>query len=70
MEHEYLTPDEQYLTPDELVSRWKGCVKLTTLETWRVKKKGPEYIKIGQKGVLYPIQAVKEFERQHTFKTR
>ena len=50
------------LTPDELVERWKGSVKVRTLEQWRYKGIGPKYTKIGQK-VMYHLTDIEEYER-------
>lgn len=52
-----------FLTPAELAARWKGRVSVGTLRNWRGKGIGPTYTKLGGRGILYPIEAVKAFER-------
>lgn len=53
------------MTPIELVSRWRGSITLVTLATWRSRKQGPSYIKIGGR-VLYPEEAVDAWEKRRT----
>jgi hypothetical protein len=55
----------KYLTQEELLLRWKGEIKLTTLSTWRSRKLGPPYTKIGGR-VLYPVEGVEEYERRNS----
>lgn len=57
------------LTPDELVQRWRDQITLTTLSTWRSRKQGPLYTKVGGR-VLYPLHGVEEYERKRTFAGR
>jgi len=52
---------DTYLTQDELANRWRLSPR--TLERWRCKKTGPNYIKIGGR-ILYAIGDVLEHERQ------
>lgn len=54
-----------YFTPAELCARYKCAISERTLANWRSKSEGPEYTKIGGK-VLYPKQAVLEWERRRT----
>jgi hypothetical protein len=54
------------LTPEELAKRWRMDPK--TLSNWRVKGRGPEYLKLGagrNNKVLYPEDKVLAYERQH-----
>lgn len=51
------------LTIDELAVRWS--MHRGSLCNWRVKGKGPKFIKIG-KMVLYPVDEVEAFEKQNT----
>lgn len=53
-----------YLTQDELLTRWRGEIRLATLNTWRSRKQGPPYVKIGGR-VLYPLKGVEEYERRN-----
>ena len=53
-----------YLTQAELMERWRGQIQGATLNTWRSRKLGPPYVKIGGR-VLYPLRAVEEFERKN-----
>jgi hypothetical protein len=57
------------LTPAELVTRWRDCVTLVTLATWRSRKNGPPYVKVGGR-VLYPLDGVEAWEKKRTFGTR
>jgi hypothetical protein len=54
------------MTPQALVERWQGSITLVTLATWRSRKLGPRYIKIGGR-VLYPLDGVEEWEAKRTF---
>lgn len=49
------------LTEAELAARW--CISPKTLERWRSKQTGPEYLKFG-KHVRYPLEAVADYESQ------
>lgn len=55
----------EFLTPQQLAERWSMSVG--TLQNWRVKGKGPRYIKLG-KGragkVLYRLDDIVELENQ------
>ena len=53
------------LTPSELIARWKNSITAATLATWRSRKLGPAYTKIGGR-VLYPLSAVEAWERKRT----
>lgn len=58
--------DEILLTPDELVKRWKKRITVKTLSNWRAKDgAGPRFIKLGG-ATLYPLSAVKDFEKGRT----
>lgn len=50
-----------YLTPKELATRWK--MHPTSLGNWRVKGKGPRYIKLGWR-VLYLLADVEAYEKR------
>jgi hypothetical protein len=54
--------EPQFLTSRELADRWRHAIKPSTLVNWRVQKKGPRWVKVGPR-VLYPIDAVVEYER-------
>ena len=62
-----ITTASEMLSVDDLISRWRGQVKATTLATWRSRKLGPPYVKVGGR-VLYPAKAVEEYERRNTRK--
>lgn len=55
----------QYLTPTELAARYKGRITVRTLANWRSTKNGPRFTKIGGR-VLYPVDAVIEWEKSRT----
>lgn len=56
----------KFLTTRQLAERWAGHFKIGTLNNWRSKRprQGPEFAKFGGK-VLYPIEAVERYEREH-----
>lgn len=56
--------DTKYLTADEVVKRYRSEVSAGTLRNWRAQRVGPPFIKIG-KSVLYPIQALDEWDKQN-----
>ena len=58
--------EPRLLTPQALADRWQGQISLVTLATWRSRKLGPRYIKIGGR-VLYPLDGVEELEKKRTF---
>ena len=60
------TEQVRLLTPQALVERWQGAITLVTLSTWRSRKLGPAYIKIGGR-VLYREDAVAAWEAKRTF---
>jgi len=51
-----------YLTPEQLAARWSYSVR--TLANWRVKGTGPEYIRVGPRRVLYPLDVVSRWEAE------
>ena len=55
----------EFLTPDDLVRRWKNTVALGTLATWRSRKNGPPFVKIGGR-VLYRKAEVEAWERKNS----
>ena len=59
------TTASELLSVDDLISRWRGQVKATTLATWRSRRLGPPYVKVGGR-VLYPLRALEEYERRNT----
>lgn len=57
---------KKFLTSSELAERWQVTESL--LCVWRLREKGPAFIKIGQgkKGrVLYRIEAIESWENQN-----
>lgn len=62
-----ITTASEMLSVDDLISRWRGQVKATTLATWRSRKLGPPYVKVGGR-VLYPVKAVEDYEKRNTRK--
>lgn len=61
------TASEAMLSVEDLIARWRGQVKATTLATWRSRRLGPSYVKVGGR-VLYPLSAVTDYERRNTRK--
>lgn len=56
-----MTPD--YLTPTE-TARQLGLKSPGTLANWRVKGKGPRWVKHGR-NVLYPVAAIEAYKREN-----
>lgn len=54
------TPDEKLYTAKELAERWK--LKIMTLANWRSQGKGPAYIKLTERKLLYRHSDVIAFE--------
>jgi len=52
------------LTPEEVVERYRGFVTVGTLANWRVKRIGPDFLKVG-KAVLYPVAALEAWDAQN-----
>ena len=55
-----------YLTQNELASRFR--VSPRTVERWRWKRTGPNYIKLGGK-VVYELADVETYERRRRAET-
>jgi hypothetical protein len=55
--------DNSFLSAEELVARYKGKIKKSTLANWRCVGKGPPHIKLEGR-VLYPLDRVQEWEQQ------
>lgn len=59
----------KFLTIDQLIERWSGIVKRTTLANWRVthkrkneaSKRGPSFMRLEGR-ILYPIAEVEKYE--------
>jgi hypothetical protein len=49
------------LTELELAMRWTMSPK--TLQSWRAKHRGPEYLKLGKK-IQYPLAVIEDYENQ------
>jgi hypothetical protein len=60
-----LPNESRLLTPQALIDRWQKSITLVTLATWRSRKNGPRYIKIGGR-VLYPLDGIEEWETKRT----
>jgi hypothetical protein len=62
-----MSEKKELITSKQLAERWG--MSPGTLENWRGKRKGPNFIKLG-KGrnaqVLYRLRDVEEFESQNT----
>lgn len=54
------THEDSLLTPDEVVEYFKNTVTASTLQNWRSKGIGPNYIKIGNKA-LYRKSSLDEY---------
>jgi len=58
----------EYFTPEEVSLRLR-LKSVRTLENWRQRRVGPPYRKFGSR-VLYPIEALLDWERKQTVETR
>jgi hypothetical protein len=63
-----MTAPEYHLTPEEVRARLR-LKTADTLAHWRNKRKGPPFRKFGSR-VLYPLDALIEWERKQTVETR
>jgi hypothetical protein len=52
---------DRLYTPEELCLRWGGAVRPRTLKKWRIAKRGPGYVRIGNR-VLYRAAEVLAWE--------
>lgn len=52
------------LSEEDLANRWGISVR--TLQDWRYKKTGPEFIKFGGWTVRYPLKAIIGYEEKAT----
>lgn len=55
-----VTVIRKYLRPDELAVRWSVATK--TLAKWRCEGTGPNYVKLSNGIVRYPVTAIEAFE--------
>lgn len=53
-----------YLTLDEVIERYRNQISEGTLRSWRSKRIGPSFIKIG-KAVLYPVNDLGRWDRSN-----
>lgn len=53
---------QKFLSERELAVRWSSSVK--TLQSWRLKGKGPKFTKLGR-SVRYPVPEVERFEAEN-----
>jgi hypothetical protein len=47
---------------DQKALAWRWGVSVRTLEGWRLRRKGPPYLKLGRR-VVYPLEGILEFEQ-------
>lgn len=55
---------QEFLTSTQLAARWQ--VTIGALKKWRVEKRGPRYVKLGRRRVLYRLADVAAYERRMT----
>jgi hypothetical protein len=56
--------EERHFNQVQLARRWSLSPR--TLERWRWKKEGPDFIKAGGR-VVYTVEAIKTFEAAHSY---
>ena len=56
----------RFLQERELAERWG--IAVTTIQKWRQNSTGPTFLKLSAR-VVYPIEAVEEFERNNLRKS-
>ncbi len=54
-----------HLTPEQLAERLH--VKLSTIQSWRIKGGGPAYIKTGHRTILYDLDIVEKWENERRY---
>lgn len=54
----------KHLTEAELADRWD--ITPRTLQMWRRAKKGPAFIRLGERSILYRLDDIEAYERAHT----
>ena len=59
--------DEKRLTEEQLAKRWQ--VSTRTLQIWRRERKGPPFMVIGKRTVLYREEDVRQYENAHIIQT-
>ncbi len=52
------------MTIAEVIERWRGQIKSSTLATWRCHGKGPRFTKFGKR-ILYHRDSVIAYEQQN-----
>lgn len=57
------------LTEEDLIDRWRGKITRATLITWRSRRVGPRFVKVGRQA-LYPVADVEAYEASRTRTTR
>ena len=59
----------EYITPYQLCKRWANAITPKTLANWRVRGRGPAYVRfVGR--VLYPMGNVLEWEKANAMPLR
>lgn len=58
----------EYLSVDDMVARYKGRINKITFANWRVRKRGPKFLKLGGR-VLYPLKEVEAWEKANLKET-
>lgn len=53
------------LTPQELSDELRGAIGVDTLKKWRQEGKGPDFIRAGDKKILYRLADVEEWLEQN-----
>ena len=60
-----MTNENEMLTTKELAAELR--VKVQTLRVWRMKDKGPDYVRVSRNLPLYPRKYIDEWKAARTF---
>jgi predicted DNA-binding transcriptional regulator AlpA len=57
-----------YLTENDLEREYPKVFRVKTLQTWRLMRRGPRFVKIGRR-VFYPRVEIEAYIARHTVET-
>lgn len=56
------SPESVMLTAEQLHARWLGQVSLQTIHSWRSKGRGPAFVRLESRRVVYRLDDVVAYE--------